>query len=173
MKRVLGTFVSSPQCNSVLIREKWWTGHVQCVQKQVLLLEQWSVSPVTRVTSWKVPARFHATDETPAPPNGAIGALSVSVSPLPELFFCLLVIHDDVQLMSVHCVFLIGLNSKIWPVPKPWCPWQWLPNLIQTQLPGRRNSAFLLLWRLWTYWRGYHQLCPWSSLSVEQPTTVL
>lgn len=72
---------------------------------------------------------------------------------------------------SLPCIFSVA--SKIRPMPKPWCPWQWLSNLVQAQLPSRRNSAFLLLWGLWTYRWGQHQLCPWTSLSVEQPTTIL
>lgn len=77
------------------------------------------------------------------------------------------------KFMTVLCVCLCALNSKIWPVPKPWRPWQWLPNFVQAQLPGGRNSAFLLLWGLWTYRWGHYQLCSRPSLSVEQPAAIL
>lgn len=94
-----------------------------------------------------------------------------SISCLPLLLrVCLQITRT---FMPVVCVFLCVMNSKIRPMPKPWCPWQWLPNPVQAQLPGRRNSAFLLLWRLWAYRWGHYQLCPRPSLSVEQPTTIL
>lgn len=70
-------------------------------------------------------------------------------------------------------VFLCALNSKVWALPKPGCPWQWLPNIVQAQLPGRRISAFLLLWGLRTYRRGHSQLRSRPALSVEQPTALL
>lgn len=177
LNAVLCASLCSPQSNSVLIQERWWTERARCALKQVLPLEQWSVSHVTRDISWRVPAKSPAMDETLAPPNGVTAAQSVSVS--PALCCCLFMMLFGASLeltckfMTVLCVFLCALNSKIWPVPKPWCPWQWLPNLVQAQLPGRRNSAFLLLWRLRAYWWGHYQLCPRPSLSVEQPTTIL
>lgn len=70
----------SAQSSSVLIQERWWTERALFVRKQVLQLEQSSVSPVTRVTNWKVPAKSPAMAETLAPPNGVTAAQSVSVS---------------------------------------------------------------------------------------------
>lgn len=68
---------------------------------------------------------------------------------------------------------LVFLSSEVWSVPKPWRPWQRLPNVVQAQLPGRRNSALLLLWGLWTHRWGHYQLRPRSSIPVEQPTSLL
>lgn len=71
------------------------------------------------------------------------------------------------------CGFLCLMSSKIWPVSKPRSPWQWLPNLVQAQLPSGRDSAFLLLRGLRAHWWGHHQLCSRSPFSVEQPAALL
>lgn len=82
------------QCSSVLIQERWWTGHALCVPKRGLLWGQSCVSLVIRVINSKGPVKSLATVVTLVPLNGAIAARSVSVRLLfissPTLF----VFHD-------------------------------------------------------------------------------
>lgn len=163
-----------PQSSSVLTQERWLTVHALCAPRRVLQSGQSSVSPATRVTSWKVPAWSPAMAETRAPRNGVTAARSVCVSSFFSLFLLLIAAH--VQMNCKHVTVLLFSSrpiSEIWPMSKPWRPWQWLPDLVQAQLPGRGDAALLLLRGLRTYWRGHHQLCSRSSLSVEQPTTLL
>lgn len=131
LSAVLCASLCSPQSNSVLILERWWTERARCALKQVLLLEQWSVSLVTRVTSWKVPAKSPAMDETLAPPNGVTAAQSVSVSPLSCLLLLLpvclqwfLVQVDKLpenSCLSFVC-FCVSWTVKYDPCPNPGVP---------------------------------------------------
>lgn len=109
------------QSNSVPIRGRWWTVRAQCALKQGLRLERWCVSPVTKIISWKDPARSPAMEETLATPNGVIAAQNVSVSPFSAHSYWLLVFLLFSFVIWKTCFFFLA--SKIWSMHKPWCSW--------------------------------------------------
>lgn len=105
------------QSSSVPIQERWWTERALCAPKQVSQWEQWSVSLVTRVTSWKVPAKSPATDETPARPSGATAARSVSVSNFSALKHpC----HCTFEKLDCKCTHVPTVKYD--PCPNPGVP---------------------------------------------------